>query len=259
MVKVKLLALLPVLAVGLALAGAAAADPPPLYVTFRPDHSFFVYLPNGTQVGTTNGAASVIAAGSYTLLLDDTAAVDMPFDLSGPGVKLVTDMAHAEEVSDAVVVTFQPNSTYTYRDDNHPNVFWTFTTSSQVLPPSPTTTTTCSSCTVPTKTTGTGDIVGSQTVIARGSLAGAVSAAGRLALTFKGKAVGTLKAGSYKLTVLDRSSSRGFTVQRAHDAAQPVTGLKFVGARHRTITLSAGQWAFFSPGAGKKTYFFVSK
>ena len=62
----------------------------------------------------------MIAAGSYTLLLDDTAAVDMPFDLSGPGVKLVTDMAHAEEVSDAVVVTFQPNSTYTYRDDNHP-------------------------------------------------------------------------------------------------------------------------------------------
>ena len=113
------------LAAALALAGAAAADPPPLYVTFRPDHSFFVYLPNGTQVGTTNGAASVIAAGSYTLLLDDTAAVDMPFDLSGPGVKLVTDMAHAEEVSDAVVVTFQPNSTYTYRDDNHPNVFWT--------------------------------------------------------------------------------------------------------------------------------------
>ncbi len=187
MVKVKLLAVVPALAAALALAGIAAADPPPLYVTFRPDHSFFVYLPNGTQVGTTNGGGSVIAAGSYTLLLDDTAAVDMPFDLAGPGVKLVTDMAHAEEVSDAVVVTFQPNSTYTYRDDNHPNVFWTFTTSSQVLPPSPTTTTTCSTCTTPGGTAGTGDIVGSQSITPRGSLAGAVSACGPPDVDCKGQ------------------------------------------------------------------------
>ena len=36
-----------------------------------------------------------------------------------------------------------------------------------------------------------------------------------------------------------------------------MTGATFVGTRHRTITLTAGQWAFFSPGGGKKTYFFV--
>ena len=103
-------------------AGAAVADPPPLYVTLpaRPLRSSSTSR-TARQVGTTNGAAVGDRARAATRSCSTTRPrSDMPFDLSGPGVKLVTDMAHAEEVSDAVVVTFQPNSTYTYRDDNHP-------------------------------------------------------------------------------------------------------------------------------------------
>src|SRR5580765_1954963 len=80
---------------------AALADPPVMYVVFRADHTFFAYLADGTPVGTTSGAPTVIPAGTYKLILDDTSETDMDFDLAGPGVKLVTNMSHAEEGSAA--------------------------------------------------------------------------------------------------------------------------------------------------------------
>ena len=105
---------------------AAFADPPVLYVVFRSDHTFSAYLADGTPVGTSSGAPTVISAGAYKLILDDTSETDMDFDLAGPGVKLMTNMSHAEEGSAAYVETFQPSSTYTFRDDQHPGVAWTF-------------------------------------------------------------------------------------------------------------------------------------
>jgi hypothetical protein len=234
----------------------AFADPPPLYVVFRADRTFFAYLGNGTPVGSTSGAPSVITAGTYKLILDDTSETDMDFDLSGPGVKLVTNMSHAEESSAAYLETFQPSSTYTFRDDSHPSVVWTFTTSSETLPASGTTTTTCSSCTKPGKTTGPTDVVGSQVAANRGALAATVSPVGKLALEYKGKAAGALKAGIYTVTVVDRSPKRGFTLQRARRPAVTLTKAPFVGRRTVKLALAAGQWTFFSPG-GKKHYFIV--
>jgi hypothetical protein len=165
-------------------------------------------------------------------------------------------MAHAEEVSEATVVTFQPSATYTYRDDNLPNVVWTFQTSSTVLPSSPATTTACSTCTVPGGSSGNGDVVGSDVVPARGALEAAVGPSGRLALSFKGKPAGTLKTGTYTVTVTDRSAERGFTLQRLRKSPLALTSAAFTGRKTRKITLTAGQWTFFSPG-GKKSYFLV--
>jgi len=239
------------------LAAAAAADPPVMYVVFRADHSFFAYLADGTPVGTTGGAPSVIPAGTYKLILDDTSETDMDFDLAGPGVKLVTNMSHAEEGSAAFLETFQPSSTYTFRDDSRPGVVWTFQTSGTVLPGSPTTTTTCSSCSKPGSSTGQTDVVGSQVVPHRGALSGAVSAAGRLTLQLKGKPVTSLRSGGYAVTVVDRSARRGFTLQGVKRPAVILTRGPFVGTRTVTLDLTAGQWAFFSRG-GKKSYFIVT-
>jgi uncharacterized protein YbjQ (UPF0145 family) len=240
-------------------ASPAAADPPALYVIFRADHTFLAYLPaSGAAVGTTSGAPSLIPAGTYKLLLDDTSETDMQFDLAGPGVKLVTDMSHAEDPSAAFLETFQPSSTYTYRDDNHPSVLWTFVTSAETIASSGTGVTTTSPTQSPKSsgTTSSTDVVGSGILPYRGKLAATVSAAGKLALAFKGKSVGKLKAGRYTITVVDQSSSRGFTLQQLRKRAQAMTGTALVGTRSRTVTLAAGQWLFFSPG-GAKNYFIV--
>jgi hypothetical protein len=238
-------------------AAAALADPPVIYLVFRSDHTFFTYLADGTPVGTTSGPPTVIPAGTYKLILDDTSETDMDLDLAGPGVKLVTNMSHAEEGSAAYLETFQPSSTYTIRNDDNPSVVWTFQTSSTVLPPSGTTTTTCTSCTTPQTTTGPTDIVGSQVVPHRGSLAGSVGATGKLTLDFKGKPVQSLRSGGYAVTVVDRSRRGGFVLQGVHTPAVTVTKGPFVGTRTVTVNLTAGQWAFTSPG-GKKTYFIVT-
>jgi hypothetical protein len=237
-------------------AGSGAADPPSLFVVFRADHSFFAYLAGGTPVGTTSGGPSVIPAGTYKLILDDTSEADLNFDLAGPGVKLVTNMSHAEEGSAAYFETFQPSSTYTYRNDDQPSVVWTFTTSSEVVASSTTTTSACSTCTTPGKTVG--PVVGSDVVPFRGALAASVTSAGKLGLAFKRKPVTTLEAGRYKLTVVDRSRTRGFTLKGPHRTAQAVAGITGVGARTKSITLTSGQWAFYSPGR-PKAYFIVVK
>ena len=65
-----------------------------------------------------------------------------------------------------------------------------------------------------------------------------------------------LKAGRYDITVLDAEHTRGFFVARR--AANPVaiTSLAFKGRRGRVVTLTAGQWSFYSK-IGKPTPFIV--
>src|SRR5262249_6809965 len=105
--------------------------------------------------------------------------------------------------------------------------------------------------------TGQTDIVGSQVVPHRGSLAGTVSPTGKLTLDFAGKPVGSLRSGGYKVTIVDRNRRSGFTLQRVRRPVVTVTRPSFVGKRTVTLNLTAGQWAFFTPG-GKKTYFIVT-
>ena len=88
-------------------------------------------LADGTPLGTSSGAPTVIPPGSYNLLLDDSSLVsDVTFDLAGPNVKLITNMSYGEETAETWVETFLPNSTYTWRDDMKPATVFTFVTSS---------------------------------------------------------------------------------------------------------------------------------
>ena len=188
----------------------------------------------------------------------------MQFHLAGPGVELITNMTFGEDAAQTLVETFQPNSTYTFRDDFQPNLVRFFSTSSTSISSggsggAPSTGST------PTKSQSGGaspvtsqDIVGSDITPFRGTLAGAVSPAGKLTLTLKGKGVASLRSGRYKIAVDDKTSKSAFEVQRLKRQPVTVTGHAFVGKHTVTVTLDAGQWWFFS-GAGKKTYFIVVK
>ena len=260
------LAVLALLASAAAAASVARADYPSIYVTFLPTSTLRVVLADGTLLGTSSGAPTVIPPGSYNLLLDDSSLVsDVTFDLAGPNVKLITNMSYGEETAETWVETFLPNSTYTWRDDMKPATVLTFVTSSTPaagtapqtgIAPGKSVSTTPIASSKNGKATST-DVVGSAVVPFRGTLLGAVTAGGTDTLTSGGKAVTTLKAGRYTVKVTDRSSRSGFSVQQSRKNATNVTGTGFLGTRSVMITLKPGQWFFYPTFVGKKTYFLV--
>ncbi len=263
-------ALLALVWLALVLGGAAhgasgrAVDYPSLFVAFHTNDTVTVTLADGTPVGTPSGAPTTISPGTYNVLIDDAAFVsDVQWDLAGPGVKLVTNMSYGEEPSESWVETFLPSSTYTYRDDNRASTVFTFITSSSAAVGSTPTGDAPLTSTTPIVSGTNGkaastDVVGSGRAGLRGALTGKVDAAGRLTLTSGGKAVGTLRAGLYRLTVTDRSKKAGFTVQELKKVATTVTGAAFTGTRSATITLKAGQWFAYPTFVGKKLYFVVT-
>jgi hypothetical protein len=90
----------------------------------------------------------------------------------------------------------------------------------------------------------------------RGTLVGAVSAAGKLTLTRSGKGVNTLKAGRYTFTIQDSSAKADFTIQELRKTPLTLTGVAFIGKHTTTVDLKAGQWTFYS-SVGKTNYFIV--
>ena len=240
------------------------ADNGTLYVVFNANKTVTVTDASGNPVGTQSGAPTMIPAGSYNVLISDPAFVgDVVWDLSGPGVKLVTSMSSGEEISEAWVETFAANSIYTYRDDNRPPAVWTFATSATSTPSSSGATTTPLSSTTPISSGNGGkapstDIVGSANAVFRGTLRASVTPTGKATLTFKGKPVTLLKAGRYTFIVTDESARAGFNVQEIKKAAQTVTTSSFEGTKSRTITLAAGQWFFYPTFVAPKTYFIVA-
>jgi hypothetical protein len=91
----------------------------------------------------------------------------------------------------------------------------------------------------------------------RGSLIGAVNAAGALTLKRNGKTVSSLLAGRYTFKITDGSKKSSFTVQEIKKTATTVTGTTFTGKKSLTINLRAGQWFYYGSFVGKKTYFIV--
>jgi hypothetical protein len=251
-----------VLAGALGLPNSRAADLPSLYVVFQKDRTFALSLADGTSVGSSSAPGTAIPAGTYRVNVDDTAQAVMQFHLAGPGVELVTNMTFGEDAAQTLVETFQPNSTYTFRDDFQPGLVRFFSTSSSSISSGDPGGGASSGSTPAKSQSGGGspvtsqDIVGSAINPLRGTLAGAVSPAGKLTLTFKGKRVASLASGRYKIAVDDRAPKRAFEVQRLGSHPVVVTGRAFVGRHTVTLTLDAGRWRYFS-GAGKKTYFVV--
>jgi hypothetical protein len=238
-------------------AGAAPVAPFELWVVFHENHTITVAFDDGTPVGSPAGGGATIAPGSYTLHFEDSVGVEGPdFDLRGPGVSLQEDLFFGEAPSATHRVTFLPSSTYTWRNVEQPNTVFTFSTASGAPNPAPTPTPSTGTS-GSTKTSTSKDIVGSQHVAFRGTLSGNVATTGKPTLTFLGRAVGALKSGTYRVTVLDESGKAAFYLQRLGAAAPTkVSTTRSVGRHTVTLTLRAGQWFFYSR-PGKKTYFLV--
>ena len=247
-------------ALALLAAGVARADPPVLYVAWHPDRSLSAMLVDGTPVGSTSGSGTAIPAGTYKIQIDNSANVDIVFDLAGPGVKLVDSLSNGEELAAAYTETFQPSSTYTFRDDNHPSVVWTFQTSTATVGLSSGQTT--PTATTPTGTQSSSDVVGSAiappAAVLRGALRGTVGARGAVRLTFRGRPLPQLRAGRYRVTVTDASPKRGLELQRLHLRPQELTGAAFVGTRTITLDLGPGRWFYYATPARKLQFLVVA-
>jgi hypothetical protein len=236
-------------------AQASRAAGPILDVTFSATSTVTVTLPDGTPVGTTSGPPTVIPAGYYGIqMVGPGGCIQQPlFHLHGPGEDLINDMSGGEVTSEFYEAYLAPNSTYTWRTDNaNPGVVYTFVTSGVVAGTAPA---------APAAGGGTGaavaptsqDIVGSAVVPFRGTLTGAVSAAGTLTVAFRGRSVTHLAAGRYAIVVSDQSATSGFVLAKAGHAAIPVTTGSFVGRRSLTVDLTPGQWTV-GPRPGASLY-----
>jgi hypothetical protein len=185
------------------------------------------------------------------------------FQLTGPGISQFTTLdAGCYAFGLLPAQTFQAGQTYIFQDLNQPAVTRTALTvqgagtpTAPVSPYGP--------------TSGKGevskDLVGSQieevrskgatTASLKGALAGRLSVAGKPTLTYKGKPVSSLKAGRYKITVLDETGKNGFTIKNGKQSVN-VTGVPFLGRKSVTVTLKAGEWTY-SSGLGKPQRFRV--
>ena len=61
----------------------------------------------------------------------------------------------------------------------------------------------------------------------------------------------------YTFTVVDKSATSGFAIQKLKANSLTLTGVAYKGTHVATINLKAGQWTFFSP-SGTKNYFIVT-
>jgi hypothetical protein len=231
-------------------AQARTAANPILRVNFQVDGSVLVTDGNGAPVGTRTGAPTVIPAGYYNVLLfGPGGCANVPyFTLKGPGESIVDNMDGGELSTNQYNAYFQPNSTYTWHSDVDTTAVYTFSTNNTVVGTAP-------------PVVGAGGLSSSNHGTAQsvnpfagnvtpfmGTLNATVSPSGKVALTFKGKNVSSLKAGRYDVAVVDSSSSNGLMLQKIKRVVT-VTGIKFTGKHTGKVTLTAGKWLVM-PKAG---------
>jgi hypothetical protein len=65
--------------------------------------------------------------------------------------------------------------------------------------------------------------------------------------TTAGKAVTSLKAGSYKLVIHDKSSIHGWSLDGPHGFAKDIAAISAVGTKTVTLKLKAGKYKFYCP------------
>jgi hypothetical protein len=236
----------------LAFAPGASAANLSMIVSFSASGNITLALPDGTPVGVTSGSPTVVPAGFYTMnLVGPGGCTNLPyFDLRGPGISILDSMDQGEEAAKTINATFEPNATYTWRDDQFPSVVYTFQTSSQVLGSAPTAPVSSAHGTA----TSTSIIASeSHTVPSRGDLLGTITAAGKLTISYKGQSVGTLQHGKYVFKITDQSASHGFLIQKSGHKAIAVSGVTYMGHRIDTVNLTTGTWVF-TPKLGTTAY-----
>ena len=236
-----------------------------IILTLNADNTLEVRLDSGARIRPSS-PATVIAPGTYAAVISS----EVPefrddyhmFHLTGPGVNLQTDLLAGDERSEPHTVSLQPNSTYTFRDERNlalgSIVFSTSGAGTAVSSggSSGGGSSSGGGTTSNTPVTSNKDTVGSKILRNQGSLAGGVTTTGKLTLSFKGKAVGSIKAGRYTVTVLDETSKAAFVLQQLRKQPVTMSSKAHVGRSTKTVKLTPGQWMFYS-SPGKKTFFIV--
>lgn len=77
------------------------------------------------------------------------------------------------------------------------------------------------------------------------ALRGAVGPGFTIKLTKAGKVVKALRAGTYRLTVSDRSAEHNFVLEKEHGTERVLTTVPFVGTKTVTIRLTKGAWKVY--------------
>jgi hypothetical protein len=80
------------------------------------------------------------------------------------------------------------------------------------------------------------------------TLVGTVGQGGyHITLTKGGTAVKTLKHGTYKFVIRDKSSIHAFSLDGPHGFAHDFTKIPFIGMKTATITLKVGRYKYYCP------------
>jgi hypothetical protein len=66
-------------------------------------------------------------------------------------------------------------------------------------------------------------------------------------LKMNGKAVKTLKAGTYKVVIHDMATIHGYSLDGPHGFAKDISPIPFVGTKTVTLKLKAGKYKFYCP------------
>jgi hypothetical protein len=247
----------------LAASASGAASSMPITLEYTSGGVLLVITADGTTIRTSSAPGAVISPGAYQVIINndvsDTTDIQHQFRLQGPGVSLQTDMAAGDNRTELYDVTLAPSSTYTFSDDRQPSLAHVVfsTASSASAAGSSGSSSHGSSAGSSSGTSKNSDIAGSGVKAAapfRGKLAASVGAAGKVTLTAGGARVLKLRSGRYSITVVDRTSKGGFTLQEIRKPAIALTGPSFIGTRTVTVNLTAGQWMFYS-SPGNKSYF----
>lgn len=80
---------------------------------------------------------------------------------------------------------------------------------------------------------------------AASAVRGSVGPGFTIKLAKNGKVVKSLKAGTYRITVSDRSAEHNFVLARQGGATRQITSIGFVGTKTVTVNLTKGVWRFF--------------
>jgi hypothetical protein len=244
-------------------ARAASTGAPELVLSYTAGNTLQLVL-GGATVSSDSPQAQIPYGPYQVVVIDNASDTTDPahmFQLLGPGIQLGTDLQQGDDKSEIYSETLGANSTYTFSDRALPAlapiVFRTTGTPVSPVPAQP----------VPTGTSGGSNgqssnsgPVGSSVATGRlrGTLQATVGAGGALRLTSGGKAVTTLKAGKYRLAVVDKSRTAGFVMTRLHAKPISLTTAGFIGSRSATLVLQAGQWSFRPSTSGPKSYFAVA-
>ena len=224
-----------------------------------------------TVVDDAGNPVTTIAPGMYQIEVntpEDFASVDQTaatnylgcdgainFAVSGPSGQLwTTTLSNGDDQQGIATVTLQPSSTYTLVDNNDPSATTvTFATSASGTPIDPATTDGSGEPPV-TQSASSGS---SAPLPFRGSLSATVGVHGAVAMTYNGKRVSILKAGRYRVTVVNRSLKNGFILQKLNEPYSMLTRIGVMGTHTMTVTLHAGLWLFYPRFLTKKGWFSV--